>query len=450
MTAHERAEPMNVGRRDFLAGAAAAGAMALVPGCGGSADGSSRPHAAPAAPGDPIGRFTGQRLTLSRWSGDPWTSAQQKAAARWGRVTGGHINISAVPYENLHDKQVLSLVGAGDYDILYLHPSSLREFARAELLAPIDSMLDDPRRNPRGRGSSSYVPNVLAQSLHDGRHYGLPDFVSTIVVAYRTDVLEAAGITALGTVPEILTAARTLNGKNGMAGITLPGKATGAVADVMATLLAAQDTWWFDEDEQPSLDTAAATAAVNFYVEAAKYTPKGLFNVAVDDVATLAAQGRAAMVVSTTPSLQALEDPAKSRTAGRWGYLPIAYTADRPGGELIYWMWCIAARSGHKDAAYSFLRWYTDTAQQSVIARESGTAGATKDFYQAEELAADLPFLPALNKALGNARPQPNLPWWPQAQNDIEVAVQNAISGDSSVPATVRALRHAMTSAQGS
>jgi maltose-binding protein MalE len=269
--------------------------------------------------------------------------------------------------------------------------------------------------------------------------------VSTIVAAYRTDVFEANGIDTPETVEDVLAAAAQLNGKDGMAGIALPGKRTGAVADVFSSLLTAQGNWWFDADEKPILDDDAATNAMEFYTEAAKLAPEGMLNMAVDDAATAGATGTAAIVVSTTPSLSALEDPAKSTTVGKWGYVPLAFTADEPGGELIYWNWCIAANSEHKDAAYSFLQFYTDTAQQAKIARVAATLGATKDFYTDEALAAELPFLPAVNAALSNSNPQPSGAQWPQIQDQLEAAVQDAISGAKSIPDAVAAMHEALS-----
>lgn len=443
---------MTVSRRDFLAGATGALGLAALAACSssGGAGGGGSPDAKPASAGGPMGRFKGQKIVVSRWSGDPWTSGQKAAAKEWGQATGGSVEVADVPYENLHDKQALTLSGSGGYDVLYVHPSWFGEFAKAGYLAPIDELLGDAKRNPSGFSASSYVPSVYAQGAYGGKHYGLPDFVSTIVLAYRKDVLSAAGIAPPVTTADVLAAAEKLNGKNGMSGIVLPGKATGAVADTMGTLLTAQGNWWYDAQHKPSLDTTAATNAVQFYVTAAKYAPSGLLNDAVDDAATIAAQGKSAMVISTTPSLQALEDPAKSKTVGKWGYAPIAFTAGKPAGELIYWLWCISAKSSHQDAAYSFLQWYTDTEQQAKIAVQAGTAGATASFYKDAAVTTKLPFLPALNQALTTANPQPSLPTWPKAQNDIEVAVENAISGKAGVSQTVDNIQKALHAALGS
>ncbi len=366
---------------------------------------------------------------LSRWAGDPWTSEQQQAATEWGTDTGGSVTIDAVPYENLHDKQALALSGAGGYDILYVHPSWFGEFAKAGYLAPISSYLSNPSMNPPGVSAASYLPGVLSQGAYNGTQYCLPDFVSTILVAYRTDIFAQNNLQPPKTIDDVLADAKALNGKNGMAGIALPGKATGAVSDVMASLLTAQGNWWYDASGKTSLDIGAATKAISFYAQVAKYAPEGVLNFAVDDASTAGAQGKAAMVISTTPSMSALEDSSKSTTVGKWGYAPIEVTAGKPAGELIYWDWCIAAKSSNKAAAYSFLQWYTSAGQQAKIAVQAATAGATKDFYTDTAVTSKLPFLPAMNQALTDTNPQPSLASWPKIQDEIETAVQQAILG---------------------
>lgn len=397
---------------------------------------------------DPVGSFPGTTLTLSRWAGDPWTAAQIKAAEAWNKATGAKLNVEAMPYENLHDKQSLEM-GNGTYDIIYVHPGWFGEYASAGALQPIDNYLADAKANPPGFSAASFLPSVLAQGAYDGKQYCLPDFVSTVVVAYRKDLFQAAGLDAPKTLADVLAAAGKLNSKDGIAGITLPGKATGATSDVLGSLITAYGTWWYDKNGKPALDKDAATKAIQFYVDAAKFAPKGILNFHFDEVATAAAQGQAAIAISTTPSLSWVEDPSRSKTVGNWAYIPLAVTADKPSGELIYWNWCINASSAHPEAAYSFLQYWTSAAQQGSVARTAKTAGATKDFYEDKALVADLPFLPALQAALSNSNPQPSLAQWPRIQDAIEHAVQAAIEGKSSAADAAQAIEDTLKTELG-
>jgi multiple sugar transport system substrate-binding protein len=401
-----------------------------------------------AAFADPVGSFPNAKLTLSRWAGDPWTAAQAKAGEAWSAATGAKITVDAIPYENLHDKQQLEMAN-GTYDIMYVHPGWFGEYAAAGALLPIDSYLSDTTKNPAGFSAASYLPSVLSQGAQGGKQYCLPDFVSTVVVAYRKDLFEAAGLKPPKTLDDVLVAAKALNGKDGIAGITLPGKATGATADVLGSLVTAYGSWWYDKAGKPALDKTAATKAIQFYVDAAKYAPQGILNFHFDEVATAAAQGQAAIAISTTPSLSWVEDPKRSKTVGKWAYVPLAADASKPSGELIYWNWCINANSKNPQAAYSFIQYWTSAAQQAGVARMAKTAGATKDFYEDKALVADLPFLPALQAALTNSNAQPSLANWSRIQDGVEHAVQKAVEGKASAADAAQSIEDALSEVLG-
>ena len=407
------------------------------------------PSSQAASSNAPVGKFPGVHLTLSRWSGDPWTSEQEAAAKEWGKATGASITFAAVPYENLKTQQTLTLSGAGGYDILYVHPSWFGAFAKAGYLAPIGSYLGNPADNPPGFGAKSYIPNILAQGAYGGRQYCLPDFVSTIVVAYRKDLFARYRLQAPTTLASVLKDASFFDGKNGMSGIALPGEATGAISDVVTSMLAAQGNYWYNGADKPTLNVADAAKAVEFYIQAAKYAPSGLLDDAVDDAALAGATGKAAMVISTTPSLSALNDPTKSTTVGKWGFAPIEFTAGKPAGELIYWDWCIAAKSPNVGAAYSFLQWYTDGAQQAAVAVEGATAGATDNFYSDKAVLAKLPFLPAMQAALAHSNPQPSISQWAQLQPEFESDVQQAVEGKVTAAKAAQDMHQALVSSLG-
>jgi ABC-type glycerol-3-phosphate transport system substrate-binding protein len=349
----------------------------------------------------------------------------------------------------LKTQQTLTLSGAGGYDILYVHPSWFGTFAKSGFLAPISSYLDNPADNPTGFSAKSYLPSVLSQGAYNGSQYCLPDFVSTIVVAYRKDLFAKYGLSAPTTLASVLSDAKFFNGKNGMAGIALPGEATGAISDVMTSMLAAEGNYWYNKAGKTTLNVADATNAVQFYINASKYAPSGLLDDAVDDAALAGATGKAAMVISTTPSLSALNDPTKSTTVGKWSFAPIEFTAGKPAGELIYWNWCIAAKSPNVAAAYSFLQWYTNGPQQATIAVEGSTAGATNNFYTDKTVLAKLPFLPAMQAALAHSNPQPSIPQWSTLQPEIESDVQQAIEGKLTAKSAADDMRQALDGSLG-
>ncbi|MGH7903147.1 MAG: ABC transporter substrate-binding protein [Candidatus Dormibacteraceae bacterium] len=383
-------------------------------------------------PDTPVGKFSGKTVNLLRWAGDPWTAATKDAASRWDAATGGQLTVGAIPYENLETKEALALSsGTGSYDILYVHPGWFGQFAKAGYLQGIGGYLSDAGMNPSGFSTSDYIPAIFKQGSYNGKQYCLQDQVSTILVAYRKDLYQKYNLKAPTSWDDLLNNAKVLNAQSGMAGLAIPGKAIGDISDVMSSLLTGEGTWWYDSHGKAALDVAKTTQAIQFYVNASKYSPSGMLNMHYDDVTTAAAQGKAAQLITLSTELAWLNDPSKSKTVGDWAYAPLAYNG-KAGGELIYWNWCIAAGSKNPKAAYSFLQWYTSTPEQAKIAPVAATGGATKGFYADQSLTQSLPFLPAMQQALANSNPQPSLAQWPQLQDKIEHAVQSAISGSTS------------------
>jgi multiple sugar transport system substrate-binding protein len=411
-------------RTRFTAAAVLAAAVLTgVVACGGSDGGTG---SAATGSGDSI---AGAGLTISRWAGDPWQTATKSAAGAWAAKNKAQAKVDAVPYESLKDKQTLQLSsGSGTYDVLYVHPGWFGEYAKAGFLAPIDAYMSDPKLNPEGPAGSAYDPNILKQGSYQGKQYCLQDFVSTVLVAYRKDVFAANHLSPPQSTDDIIADAAKLNGKDGMSGITLPGKRTGAIADVVSSMLAGLGTWWYDAGGKPSLDPAKAEPAMSFYAKVSKYTPPGLLNFHFDEAGVAAAQGKAAMLIANTPTLARLEDPKQSKTVGKWAYVPLA-PGGTPSGELIYWNWCVAKSSKNPRAAYALIRQLTSTQAQVATAAAGATAGATKSFYDDPQAQTALPFLSAMTEALKTSQPQPSLPAWAKLQDQIELEVQKVIQG---------------------
>ena len=79
--------------------------------------------------------------------------------------------------------------------------------------------ISQPRRNfmrgaaaAAGAAALTHPLSVLAQGAYDGKQYCMPDFVSTVVVAYRKDLFAAAGLSEPKTLDDVLAAAVVLTG----------------------------------------------------------------------------------------------------------------------------------------------------------------------------------------------------------------------------------------------
>ncbi|MEP6990489.1 MAG: extracellular solute-binding protein, partial [bacterium] len=104
---------------------------------------------------------------------------------------GTHIRVQAIPWTAAHEKLLTAFVGGALPDVAQLGNTWIPEFAALNALEPLDSLTArDSALVPR----ADYFPGVLATNVVDSVLYGIPWYVDTPVLFYRTDLLRKAGI----------------------------------------------------------------------------------------------------------------------------------------------------------------------------------------------------------------------------------------------------------------
>lgn len=391
---------------------------------------SSALEAAPSTPTDASApsealqapKLSGE-LVVATWAGDPFQSAWQDMFTKFEEQTGVKVIMDAIPWENLREKSALELAsGTGAYDVLYVHPSWFEEFADAGYLVPVEECVSK-------EAIDGFVPDLLNAYRKDGVLYGLPDFITTQTLAYRKDIFEEKGIAPPKTWDDILKAAQTLADGENMYGITFPGKKSGALASVYSALLISNGGWYYDEAGKPNINTPAAIEAADFIGQIGKLAPTGFMNFHWDENANVAAGGKAAMSLCMSVNSAWLEDPAKSSTVGKWGYVPITSNKGTPGGLIDSYCWAVAKGTKNQDAAAALVEFIAGTEAQTYLTEKSGTCGATKAYYENKELQTSTPVLQAMNETFVNTKPNPSWKTWAAQQETLETCLQDMING---------------------
>jgi multiple sugar transport system substrate-binding protein len=102
---------------------------------------------------------------------------------------GVHVELQQIPWTAAHEKLLTAHVGGSTPDVAQLGNTWVPEFAALDALAPLDA---------RVRGSATvtpaaYFPGIWDTNVVDGVLYGIPWYVDTRVLFYRSDLLKAAG-----------------------------------------------------------------------------------------------------------------------------------------------------------------------------------------------------------------------------------------------------------------
>ncbi|MEO8029291.1 MAG: sugar ABC transporter substrate-binding protein [Gemmatimonadota bacterium] len=105
------------------------------------------------------------------------------------------IRVQQIPWTAAHEKLLTAFVGHASPDMAAMGNTWVPEQVTLGALMPLDSMV---AASP-GMDSSGHFPGIWATNVVGGRLYGVPWYVDTRVMFYRTDILARAGYTAMPT-----------------------------------------------------------------------------------------------------------------------------------------------------------------------------------------------------------------------------------------------------------
>ena len=224
------------------------------------------------------------------------------------------------------------------------------------------------------------LPAIRGGLTVDGELYAAPFYGESSMVMYRTDLMEAAGLTMPNapTWDDIKTAAAAMTDKSAeQYGICLRGKA--GWGENMAFLTAMSNSYgarWFDENWQPQFDGEAWKATLTDYLALLNdYGPPGAANNGFNENLSLFQQGKCGMWIDATVAASFVTNPTDSTVADKVGF---ALAPDTGKGKRGNWLWAwslgIPAGTQKVDAAKAFVAWATSKDYLEVVAAKEGWA----------------------------------------------------------------------------
>jgi len=365
-------------------------------------------------------------LTVSRWAG-PQADAQQKLLDEYSKETGVKIRFDAIDYGQLKQKQTLNMsTKTGEYDLIYVPEAWVGEYTDAGYLADLTGMVTDESLTGADWDYSDILQSGVDVYSRDGKLYGLPYFVQTPLVVYNKDELSAAGLDVPNTWDDTLKVAKAF--KDSGSGMALPYKQGSAIVNVMAVLLAGNDTDFFDASGKLDLTNPDVVDTVDFIQELGQYGLEGSNGWHWDEVNKALQFGQAPIGITTSGLFTALEDDSQSQVAGKLGYAPIPY-AKTPAGLLQTWGWSVPADSKNQEEAFKLGAWLTSKATQ----KEMGTLDPSFISFRSSlasdpELTANAPWLPAVTEALAKGVTMPLQPNAPALIDALAAALSGVVT----------------------
>ena len=314
-----------------------------------------------------------------------------------------------VDYQLLNHFEVISkgqadmLSGRGAYDGVMVHSPQLGLLLQADVVRPIDDLLGNKTlTNPNLDAKDLIQPAWDSVAKFKGKTYGFLDWNYNVVYWARQDVLSHADekaafkkrygydLAPAKTLQQMRDIAEFFTRKKGerLAGQPLESDFYGVVLEGIK----GGTTFWtlwnvfiknsggdiFDAEGRPTIDRPENVAGLKLWAELWKFAPPGQAEYSLIDVPTVMGNGIAAQTLAWSDFVLGIDQPGKSKFAGKFVYAGSPTNAKSPGArsaETEPSMIVISKHTKKAEPTYLFLQWLVDKQTQKRFFETSKGAG---------------------------------------------------------------------------
>lgn len=397
-------------------------------------------------------RYAGQTVTFSI-PAHPHYDAMLKILPEFTRETGIKVEIDKLAMGRMKEKQLLEMAKPqGDYDLVCYVVMWKGEYVAKNLLRPLaplfaNAALADPAYDLKDivpiylenlgmvGGPKGYLAGPGAQL------YGLPYGAETSVLAYRRDIFARHDLQPPANYGEFARLLRVLKDKEGIGALASRGQAGHQCVHAWLLHLNPLGGSVFDDKWKARFNDEAGVKALKFLQEVVATGPAGIPAYGQGESNTAFLQGQAAMYLDSTSIAGLVNDPAKSRIAGKvsWALHPMGTRRASQSGGLGL---AIPKNAKNADAAFLLMQWLTSKAQDKACTRAGGAPVRNSTLADAD-LVRQYPEFITFREALQHANPdwRPIIPAWDKINvQALGVGISEALTGRKTAEAALNDL----------
>jgi multiple sugar transport system substrate-binding protein len=325
------------------------------------------------------------------------------------------VNVTPVAWDVAHDRLVTAVAGGQTPDVTQLGTTWMGEFAQIDALDPTPDSVDP----------SSYYEGAWESTVVDGVSYGVPWYVETRVLYYRTDLAEEAGWSEPpADWDELKQMASDLQEAGAQHGISL-GLGVGSWQQYLPFAWS-NGGEMVDDANQFTLDDPANVEALEYY---ASFFDEGLTAAQPEgfDITPAFIQGTFPMFFSGPWHLALIEETGGEEFADQWtvATMPTRESATSfvGGSNLV-----VFRDTPNRDAAWAFLDFVSRPEIQSLWYQEVGALPAVQEAWESGELAED-EHLSLFGEQLEDAQAPPAIPTWEEVAAAVDDQIERAAVG---------------------
>ncbi|MBY5164164.1 sugar ABC transporter substrate-binding protein [Salsipaludibacter albus] len=394
-------------------------ALALVAtGCGGGDSGPTGAGGEPGASDDAAtdaGGDGGGGDTLTVWAMGAEGEKLPDFVADFEEAEGVTVEVTPIPWDVAHDKLITAAAGQQAPDVTQMGTTWMGEFAELGALAPTPDTVDESR----------FFEGPWSTTQVDGTSYGVPWYVDTRVMYYRTDLAEEAGYTeAPATWEELSDLAAKMQSEAGAKyGINL----SPANWQEMMPFSWEAGAELTDDEGNLTLDTPGMVEGMTYYDS---FFEDGVAAEPVTDFAVEQGfvDGTHPIFFSGPWHVGLIDELGGEEFADKWAVAPMPEKENRNsfvgGADLV-----VFEDSPNQELAWKFVDWMTQTETQQAWYETVAGLPSVTEAWESGDLADD-ERLSVFGTQLEETVAPPSIPEWEEVATAINGLMEQVTVGD--------------------
>ena len=345
---------------------------------------------------------------------------------------GVKVQVTAIPWDAAHDKFTTAITANKTPDVAMVGTTWMGEFAGMDALDPTPGEVD----------KSVFFDGAQKTTEVDGTSFGVPWYVETRLVYYRTDLAKKAGITTPPTDWDGLkTMAKAMQDKAGAKyGIGLQAGGTGSWQSVMPFAWSAGADLTKDGGKAYNFDSPEVLKASQYY--------QSFFTDGISDKAAPAtpttepdfASGKVPMFISGPWMMSAVEK-AGGGDKFKDKYDVFQIPADKMSSSFVGGSNLVVFKNTqNRDSSWKLVNWLSDPKTQVKWYGMSTDLPSVKSAWQDPALTADTK-LATFGKQLETAQAPPSFPTWEQVVTSFDSELEKITKSGADPAASLKTVQ---------
>ena len=328
------------------------------------------------------------------------------------------VEVTAIPWDAAHDRLVTAIAGGEVPDVSLIGTTWMGEFATLGGLEPTPDSIDP----------SLFFEGAWDTTMVDGVSYGVPWYVETRLVYYRTDLAEEGGFNqAPANWDELTQLAQAMVDGGAEYGISLQQPCCIGAWQTFMPFFWQAGGEIVDEENNFTLDSAACVEALTFYDS---FFESGLAQAETSDLPVEAqfADGNVGAFISGPWMIGVVTDAGADPATWTVAHQPTeaSGTSFVGGGNLG-----VFEQSDNKPAAWAFVEYLSRPEVQVTWYETVNDLPAVQAAWDDSALADD-ELLSTFGEQLEDAKAPPAIPTWEEVASAIDGQIEQVTVGDAS------------------